>query len=686
MMVLSSYLAVAALASGATPHSPSSSALAAAAQEVLTPEMLVALKRVGSPALSPDGRHLLYTVTSPDVVANKSTTEVFLLDTESKAAPRSVGAGSSPTWLPDSQHFAVVTKEGLTVHQVGSQFVLPVEVPEGVSNLRWSPTGNAFSYTQEVKVDQIAADVYADLPHANARVYDDLMVRHWDKWSEGRFSHLFVRPFSVDGQSAGEAADLLAGERVHTPLPPFGGVEQIAWSPDGKELCYTARRVPDPEASTDSSLWIVSAEGGEHRSITHGMPGYDQDPVYSPDGRYVAFSSMERAGFEADRARLMLHDRKSSTNKELLPSFDASPHNVRWSADSSRIFFTADVQGTTQLFETPISEPSPRQITRGRHALSAIQVAPDARTVYALRTSMERAAEVVSVDVETGQIVAVTDVNGEAFANLTLPVIDGEWFEATDGQKVHAWIVKPPGFDPAKKYPFILYCQGGPQSMVGQSFSFRWNFHLMAAEGYVVAAVNRRGLPGFGQAWNDQISKDWGGQAMADLLSVADAMQARPYVDKARSAAVGASFGGYTVYWMMGNSGDRFACMISHCGVFNLESMYLATEELFFVNWDLGGPYWTSEATADLYQRFSPHRYVQNWKAPLLVIHGEKDYRVPYDQGLQAFTAAQVQGVPSRLLMFPEEGHWVLQAQNGVVWQREFFGWLDRWCGVDAAK
>jgi dipeptidyl aminopeptidase/acylaminoacyl peptidase len=693
MIALSPFLMVAALAAGSASLYPVSvtdtgsvASSNRAAADVLTPEALVALQRVAAPALSPDGHHLLLTVSSTDLAANKNTTEVYVVDVQSKGAPRRVATGSAPTWLPDSKHFAVVTKEGLRVHTLDSLFVLPVDVEGGVSNVRWSPSGNAFSYTQGVKLDEVVSDLHPDLPLAKARVYEDLMVRHWNEWSEGEYSHLFVRSFATTGESTGEAIDLLAGQKVHTPLPPFGGVEQIAWSPDGKELCYTARRVSDPEASTDSTLWIVSAEGGEHRSITHGMVGYDQDPVYSPDGRYIAFSSMERAGFEADRARLMLHDRKSGTNTELLPTFDASPHNVTWSSDSTRIFFTADVQGTTQLFETKLAKPEARPITRGRHAISAIQVAPDARTVYALRTSMERPAEVVSIGVETGQITAVTDFNGEVYAKLALPVIDGEWFEATDGKKIHAWIVKPPNFDPTKKYPFILYCQGGPQQMVGQGFSFRWNFHLMAAEGYVVAGVNRRGLPGFGQAWNDQISKDWGGQAMADLLSVTDAMQARPYVDKARSAAVGASFGGYTVYWLMGNSNDRFACMISHCGVFNLESMYLATEELFFVNWDLGGPYWTSEETASIYQRFSPHRYVQNWRSPLLVIHGEKDFRVPYDQGLQAFTAAQVQGVPSRLLMFPEEGHWVLQAQNGVVWQREFFGWLDRWCGTGAAK
>ncbi|MDO8348729.1 MAG: S9 family peptidase, partial [Planctomycetota bacterium] len=318
-------------------------------------------------------------------------------------------------------------------------------------------------------------------------------------------------------------------------------------------------------------------------------------------------------------------------------------------------------------------------------ALSGLQVSPDGLLVYALRTTMERPAEVVKIDVLSGAITQLTDLNGQAFAGLQLPTIDAEWFDATDGKKVHAWILKPPGFDPAKKYPFVLYCQGGPQSMIGQAFSFRWNFHLMAAQGYVVAAVNRRGLPGFGQAWTDQISRDWGGQAMQDLLTVSDAMQNRPYVDRDRSAAVGASFGGYSVYWLMGNAGDRFACMIAHCGVFNLESMYLSTEELFFVDWDLGGPFWKSPEVAADYRRFSPHRFVQNWKTPLLVIHGEKDFRVPYDQGLQAFTAAQLQGCKSRLLMFPDEGHWVLQPQNALLWHREFYAWLARHCAASPA-
>jgi dipeptidyl aminopeptidase/acylaminoacyl peptidase len=676
--------AVAALASCSTrPVSAQSDRPPAAApgNQVLTETTLAQLLRVGELALSPDGKHLLYTVRTPDLAENRSRAAVWLLPTAGGTA-KQVAEGSSPLWLPQGGGYVFVTKDGLRSQPLGEGPVVEMAVPGGVANLSWSPSGEHFAFTRSVPIDPPVTAAHPDLPKANARAYDDLMVRHWDHWVDGSYSHLFVQPW-VGG---GEARDLLAGERVHTPLPPFGGGEQIAWSPDGKELCYTARRVPDPEASTDSSLWVVPVGGGEAKNLTPGLPGYDQDPVYSPDGRWIVFGSMERAGFEADRLRLVLHERATGKNAELLPEFDASAHEVRWTADSKRLFFTVETEGTTQVYTASLQERKPTAVTKGRHALSGLQVGPDGNTLFALRTTMERPAEVVRIEVATGAITALSDHNGAAFAALSLPTIDGEWFPTSDGKQVHAWIVKPPNFDPSRRYPFVLYCQGGPQSMVGQGFSFRWNFHLMAAKGYVVAAVNRRGLPGFGQAWNDQISRDWGGQAMRDLLAVTDAMQQRPYVDKARSAAVGASFGGYTVYWLMGNAGDRFAAMISHCGVFNLESMYLATEELFFVNHDLGGPYWSSPETAELYKRFSPHRYVQNWKTPLLVIHGEKDFRVPYDQGLQAFTAAQIQGVPSRLLMFPDEGHWVLQAQNGVLWQREFFGWLDRWCGAVAGK
>ena len=641
----------------------------------LTPEGLWGLARVGAPVLSPDGGMLLYTVSRTDVSANRGETKVYLLDLQDGGPAREVAVGYQPCWSPDGKRFCVSTGKGIRILSVAGGEAEEVSLPGGFGNLAWSPTGSHFSYTQTVKLDATLSDRYPDLPEADARAYDDLFVRHWDQWKDGTYSHLFVH------EVGGAARDLMAADRVDTPLVPFGGGEQISWSPDGKQLCYTAKRVKDPEKSTDSQLYLCNIDGsGEHRCLTEGMPGFDLEPVFSPDGRFIAFSSMARGGYESDVARLMLHELATGKNREVMPGFEHSPHDVSWSADGATLFFTVQTNGTTQLYRCSVATGKPEAITEGRHRLGGLQVAPSGKTLFAQRTTTERPAEIVAVDVATGKIRPVTDINGETYQQLALPTVEAEWFDATDGKKIHSWIIKPPGFDPAKKYPFILYCQGGPQSMVGQWFSFRWNFHVMAAQGYVVAAVNRRGLPGFGKEWNEQISRDWGGQAMQDLLTVCDEMQSRPYIDRARTAAVGASFGGYTVFWLMGNGGDRFACMIAHCGVFNLDSMYLATEEQWFVDWDLGGPPWTSPEVEADYRRFSPHRHVQNWRTPLLVIHGERDYRVPYDQGLQAFTAAQMMGVESRFLVFPNEGHWILRPQNGVLWQREFFRWLDRFC------
>lgn len=661
----------------------------APSQGRLTAESLLTLKRVGEPALSPDGSKLLYTVRTVDIAADKGTTQVVLANLAAAGAAASwttvvvtsEGSNMHPMWAPDGKSFACISTRSGTpqvwVHALaGGKPVQVTDHPGGVANALWSPDGRKFLFTADVQVDPTTLQRHPDLPKANARIHDDLMVRHWDSWKDGTYSHLFV----VDA-AGGKALDLMPGERVDTPLKPFGGVEQLAWAPDSRSIVYTARRVADPEASTDSSLWSVPVDGGEHRNLTPDMPGYDQEPLFSPDGRHMAFLSMARGGFEADRVRLMLVDLKDGNRRELGASLDASFGGLTWARDSRSLFATVETLGTTQVFQVGL-DGSVRQVTKGRHAVTDLEVAPDGSRLHALVTTMERPAEVAVVDVQTGGITRMTDENGPVFAALELPSVEEEWFEATDGKRIHAWIVKPPQFDPSKRHPFLLYCQGGPQSMIGQGFSFRWNFHLMAARGYVVAAVNRRGLPGFGQQWNDQISGDWGGQAMQDLLAVTDAMQQRPYVDAARSAAVGASFGGYTTYWLMGNAGSRFAAMISHCGVFDLRSMYGSTEELFFVNWDLGGPYWVSPEVARDYERFSPSSFVKNWKTPLLVIHGERDYRVPLEQGLQAFTAAQVQGVPSRLVTFPEEGHWVMRPQNGVLWHREFFGWLDRWCAA----
>ncbi|MBK8100507.1 MAG: PD40 domain-containing protein [Planctomycetes bacterium] len=455
-------------------------AVAAVAQDRLTPESLWQLQRVGDLQLSPDGERLLHSVRSTDLAQNRGSSKLFLLAFDGRTPPVELGAGSMPAWIPGNVQ-GLVLADGKSLARVDPRTPTvrsDLALPAGFGNLKVSPSGTHIAYTRDVKIDPDLHDRHQDLPLANARAYDDLMVRHWDSWKDGTYSHLFVRALA-----GGPEIDLMAGEAADTPMKPFGGAEQFCWSPDGTMLCYTCKRVGDPEASTDSSLLLVSAEGGKAESITAGMPGFDQDPAWSPDGRYIAFGSMARGGFEADRMRLFVHDRQTKTNTELLPKFDASVHGLQWTLDSKQLFFTVETEGTTQVYRCTLADKQPIAVTRGRHQLDGIQVSPDANTVYALRATMERPAEVVRIEVATGAITALTDVNGAAYARLAVPSVEAEWFPATDGKKIHAWVVKPPDFDPARKWPMVLICQGGPQSMVGQGFSFRWNYHLMAAQG-----------------------------------------------------------------------------------------------------------------------------------------------------------------------------------------------------------
>ncbi|MBL8896374.1 MAG: S9 family peptidase [Planctomycetes bacterium] len=653
------------------------------AQERLTPELLWKLGRVTAPRVSPDGAHLVYEITRYDIPANKGNSDLWLQRVDGSGAKQLTsfeGYDGGAKWAPDGRIGFLSTRSGSmqvwVIDPRGGEAQRLTDVKEGVANFAWSPDGKRLSYTLQVRLDPEISSIYADLPKADAKIIDDLLYRHWDQWKDGTYSHLHVQ----DAVLGAKPVDLMAGERVDTPLVPFGGDSQIAWSPDGQHLVYSAKKVENPARSTDSDLYLVSVKGGEARCLTDGMDGFDREPRWSPDGRFVAFHSMQRAGFEADRERLMLWEKESGQIRELSGALDAWIEDMVWAPDSSRLYVTAGVTGTVQCFEIDLAG-AVRPVTQGRHNLGGLAVTPDGATLFALRQSHERAAEIVRFAAKGSAIEAVTHVNDEAFAKLKLPSVEERWVEATDGKKIHCWVIKPPDFDPTKKYPLLLYCQGGPQSMVSQFFSARWNFHLMAANGYVVVAPNRRGLPGFGQKWNDQISLDWGGQAMQDYLSATDALRAEPWIDRARCAAVGASFGGYSVYWLMGHDEqDRFAAMIAHCGVFNLESMYGVTEELWFVDWDLGGPYWQNEANQQRFDAFSPHKFLRNWDTPLLVIHGEKDFRVPVGEGMQAFTAAKLQGIPARFLYFPNEGHWVSGCQNGILWQRVFFDWLERHC------
>ena len=660
----------------------------------MTPELLWDLERLGEAAISADGSHVVYTGRSYDLEENKGQSSLYLRHLESGTVRTLVSDWPSIGDLqfaasPFGERIFFVGSRGLNDEETAQAWALNPEdgglfqvtdIEDGIANLKVSPTGKHLAFTREVKLDQEVTELYEDLPEADARIIDSLMFRHWNAWHDYKYTHLHVAPVGKDGR-AGETTDLMDGLKSDCPVPPFNGSEQFQWSPDGREIAYTTKNVPNWAESTDSDVYLVSVDApGTVRNISEEMPGYDNNPVFSPDGKSLAFHSMERASFESDRNRIMVYDRSARSVREATVGLDQTLHGATWSPESDRFYFSSETLGTDQIFALDAAGGGLRQVTSGRYNWSLIDLFPDGERALVRFMNMERPAELAVLNLDNGGTETITDLNGSHYQELALPRVEERWIEATDGKRIHTWVIFPPDFDPAKKWPMLTYCQGGPQGQIGQWFSYRWNFHLMAARGYVVVAPNRRGLPGFGREWNDQISGDWGGQAMRDLLSVTDAMLAEPFIDAKRAAAVGASFGGYSVYWLMGHHEDRFQTMIAHCGVFNLESMYGSTEELFFVNWDLGGPYWTSKSVQADYDRFSPHRFVRNWKTPLMVIHGQKDFRVPVTQGIEAFTAAQVNRVPSRFLYFPNEGHWVMSPQNGVLWHRVFFEWLDRYC------
>jgi dipeptidyl aminopeptidase/acylaminoacyl peptidase len=701
--------------------------------ERLTPEKLWDLARIGDAAVSPDGTLLAYLVTRYDLQENKGTTSLMLqslpdgeiaiseqrstaLDTplaapQAKTVLADVEGLGSLGWLnhssgPKLVYVAPAEVEGAEKEKAGDEsagdddeaqkekkpqaWMLDprggepkqlTKVEQGIGNLRTSPSGDAIAFSVDVKMDAKVTELYQDLPKADARIIDSLLYRHWNQWHDYAYSHVHVVKVDDQGDPS-EPLDLMSSLKADCPLPPFGGSEQFAFSPDGRQIALTLKLVNNPAESTDSGIYLVDTTGGQLKNVTPGMPGYDMDPVYSPNGRFLAFHSMQRAGFESDRNRIMLYDRSSGKLQEITGGLNQTTHHATWSGDSNYLFFQSETRGTTQVYRIDLSSADPQQVSGGQFDFSVVAAIPNSSRVLVRQQSMLRPVELALLDTKSKQLVTITDVNGKVFESLELPKVQERFFKATDGQTIHNWVILPPDYDPAadQQWPMLTYCQGGPQGQIGQWFSYRWNFHMMAAHGYVVLAVNRRGMPGFGREWNDQISGDWGGQAMQDILASTDAMVADPTIDRERVAAIGASFGGYTVYWLMGNDASRFCSMVAHCGVYNLESMYGSTEELFFVNWDLGGPYWKSEEIAKQYEAFSPHKFAGNWKTPLLVIHGEKDFRVPVTQGMEAFTSAQVQGVASRFLYFPEEGHWVQSPQNGVLWGRVFFDWLDRSC------
>lgn len=659
--------------------------LTAGAQQTMTPELLWQLGRVSGGAAGPDGSTVLYGVTRYDLAANKGNRDLYLIPAaggEAVALTATPYSEYNEQWHPGGEWIgflsaAAGSPQWYEIRPDGSGLRQVTDIAGGIANFAYSPDGRYVSFTRQVKTGQTVQDRYPDLPLADARIIDDLMYRHWDSWDDYQSSHLCIATYS-DGR-IGDPTDIMEGQPFDAPLSPFGGTEQINWHPQSRYIAYTIKQTTGKAyaESTDSHVLLYDLETGTIQNLSEGMPGYDRDPVFSHAGRYLLWTSMERAGFESDRTRCFLYDFTTGERFEAVTPFDDECNHPVWSTDDATLYFLTGTNATYQVAAWHLASRSLRYVTEGSHNYTHVVVIDD-NTLLAARMDMNHAAELFTITLDDQVVHPLTHTNDALYAGIQQSRVEKLYVETTDGQQMLSWVIYPPDFDPNKKYPALLYCQGGPQSAVSQFYSYRWNFQLMAANGYIVIAPNRRGLPSFGQAWNDQISGDWGGQNMQDYLSAIDALAEMPYVDRTRLGAVGASYGGYSVYWLAGNHNKRFKALVAHCGLFNLESWYGTTEELFFANWDVGGPYW-QESLQDDYLKFSPHRFVQQWDTPILVIHGEKDFRVPVGEGMQAFQAAQVRGIPSRFLYFPEEGHWVQGPQNGVLWHREFFRWLDQW-------
>lgn len=663
------------------------------AQNTLTPETLWQFGMISEAVPSPDGQKIAYAMRKNNLAENTGNTDLYLMDADSKnlkALTQTPKSESNIQFSADGQTLYYLSPESgeSQVYALNLSSGVKAQVTQrqgGVNGFIVSPMGDKMVFAADVRLIPDLKQQYPDLPKATGQLYDALMHRHWNSWADGTFSHVFVQDLK-NGKASGDALDLLLNEKFDSPLKPFGGMEDVAWSPDGKNIYYTCKKKfgTSSATSTNSDIYVINLAYGKTTNLTETNPGYDTHPTPSPDGKRVAWLSMARDGYEADKNRVMIYDFATDKSTEIAPEFEGQPSAITWSATGDMLYVKADIQGTVQLFSYSFRPTKEIKrlvpITQGNHNYTSLAFGNKAGNPYllAMRMSMNGPNEIYTVNLAQGTATQVSQVNTTLLGNLKMGKVESRKVKATDGKEIFTWVIYPPDFDPAKKYPTLLYCQGGPQSMVGQFFSVRWNFQLMAAKGYIVVAPNRRGLPGFGQAWNEQISGDWGGQAMKDLLSAIDDVAREPYVNKEKLGAVGASFGGYSVYWLAGNHNKRFKAFISHCGVFNLESMYGATEEIFFSDFEMGGPYWKQPKPVS-YDAFSPHKFVQNWDTPMLVIHNDKDFRVPIGEGLQAFSAAQLKGVPSQFLFFPDEGHWVLKPQNNVLWNRVFFNWLDKW-------
>lgn len=654
--------------------------------DIMSPEVLWSFGRLGDVQVSPSGEKILYGVSYYSIEQNRGNRELFVMNSDGSGKiqlSESPESEYNAIWHPDGEKIVYLSSASgevqawqMNADGTGKQKISDID--GGLSGLIFSPTGERVLYTGNVQIDATTQDLHPDLQLSDGRVINDLMYRHWDTWEDGAYSHIFVAAFEEGRFSTGK--DIMPGEAFDSPLMPFGGLEEVAWTPDGKKIAYTCKKLSGLEYtfSTDSDIYLYDLETGTTRNLTEGMPGYDKAPFFSPDGSKIYWHSMRRATFEADKERLFEMELASGQKRYLTENFDYSPSGEIWADDGENLYFVCAVNSEHHLFKMNVPSREIVPITEGMYDYHSVAIAGD--RLIATRVDMTKPQEIYSVDPATGTATELSFENKHLLDQLTMPKVEKRWVTTVDNKEMLVWAIYPPHFDESKKYPAVMFCTGGPQGVLGQFWSYRWNMSQMASYDYVVIAPARRGVSSHGQLWTDQVSKDNSGLAMQDLLSAIDDISAEPFVDEDRLGAVGASFGGSSIFWLAGKHEKRFKAFISHCGVFNAEMMYATTEEMFFDHWEKGGAPWEKDnPVAVKSYAGSAHHFVKNWDTPLMVIQGEHDYRIPYTQGMAAFNTAQMLGIPSRMLFFPTETHWVLKPQNGILWQREFKNWLDKW-------
>ena len=660
----------------------------------MTPEALWAMGRIGGMNVSPDGKKVVYTVAYYSVPENKSNREVFVMNadgSDNKQITKTGFAENEAVWIKGGTKIAFLCNESGSsqlweMNPDGTDRKRLSDYDKDIEGFAFSPDEKKVLFISQVKTVNSTADKYPDLDKATGVIITDLMYKHWDEWVTTA-PHPFVADF--DGKSISNPVDVMEGELFESPMKPFGGIEQLAWNTTSDKIAYTSRKKTGKEyaISTNSDIYVYDLNTKQTTNITEENKGYDTNPTYSPDGKSIAWLSMERDGYEADQNRLMVMNLETGEKTFVSKDFDSNVDSYCWSADCKRIYFTGVWHGESQVYQIDLANGNKiTPLTEGMYDYASVALLGD--KLIAQRHSMSMGDEIYSIDL-TGDhtVTQLTFENKHIYDQLTMGKVEERWMKTTDGKQMLTWVIYPPQFDPNKKYPTLLFCEGGPQSPVSQFWSYRWNFQIMAANDYIIVAPNRRGLPGFGLEWNEAVSGDYGGQCMKDYFTAIDEVAKEPYVNKDRLGCVGASFGGFSVYWLAGHHDKRFKVFIAHDGIFNMEMQYLETEEMWFANWDMGGAYWEKQnATAQRTFANSPHKFVDKWDTPILCIHGEKDYRILANQGMAAFNAAVLRGVPAELLIYPDENHWVLKPQNGVLWQRTFFEWLDKWVKKTPSK